>query len=63
MGLELERVLSAPFIRTQEYGTRSSSVVLIERTGNLTFVERSFNPTDESQKETRYEFRIGLKVY
>ena len=61
--LELERVLSAPFIRGQDYGTRSSTVLLIEHTGNLTFVERSFNPRDESQKETLHEFRIGLKTY
>ena len=63
VGLELERALSASFIRTQDYGTRSSTVLLIELTGNLTFVERSFNLRDESQKETRYEFNIGLKVY
>ena len=58
VGLELERVLSAPFIRTQHYGTRSSTVLLIEHTGSVTFVERSFNPRYESQKETRYKFRI-----
>src|ERR687889_553327 len=58
VGLQLERVLSAPFISTQYYGTRSSTVLLIEHTGSVTFVERSFNPEDESQKETRYKFRI-----
>jgi uncharacterized protein with NRDE domain len=58
VGLELERVLSAPFIRTTYYGTRSSTVLIIERTGKVTFVERSFNPEDESQKETRYELCI-----
>jgi uncharacterized protein with NRDE domain len=58
VGLELERVLSAPFVRTQDYGTRSSTVLLIDHTGNVTFVEHSFNPRDESQTETRYEFRI-----
>ena len=63
VGLELERVLSTPFIRSQDYGTRSSTVLLIERTGNLTFVERSFNPKGESQKETRYEFRIDLNAF
>jgi uncharacterized protein with NRDE domain len=63
VGLELEKVLSAAFIRTQYYGTRSSTVLLVERTGNLTFVERSFNPRDESQEETRYEFRIDLSVF
>jgi len=57
VGQELERVLSAPFIHTQYYGTRSSTVLLIEHTGSVTFVERSFNPRDESQKEARYEFR------
>ncbi len=56
--LELERVLSAPFIRAQDYGTCSSAVLLIERTGSVTFIERSFNPRDESQKESRYEFCI-----
>ena len=58
VGLELERVLSAPFIRAQEYGTRSSTVLLVEHTGSVTFVERSFNPRDESRKEARYELRI-----
>ena len=58
VGLELERVLSAPFVRTQDYGTRSSTVLLIDHTGNVTFVEHSFNPRDDSRKETRYEFRI-----
>ena len=58
VGLELERVLSAPFIRTPYYGTRSSTVLLVEHTGSVTFVERSFNPRDESQKEIRYEFCI-----
>jgi uncharacterized protein with NRDE domain len=58
VGLELERVLSAPFIRTPYYGTRSSTVLLIEHTGSIAFVERSFNPEDESQKEIRYEFHL-----
>jgi uncharacterized protein with NRDE domain len=58
VGLELERMLSAPFIRTPDYGTRSSTVVLIEHTGSVTFVERSFDHSDESQREARYEFRI-----
>ena len=58
MGQELEKVLSAPFISTQYYGTRSSTVLLIEHPGSVTFVERSFNPGDESQKETRYKFGI-----
>jgi uncharacterized protein with NRDE domain len=58
VGLELERALSAPFIRSPNYGTRSSTVLLIEHSGNVIFVERSFNPKGESHKETRYEFCV-----
>ena len=58
VGLELERALSAPFIRTLYYGTRSSTVLFIEHTGSVTFVERSFNPEDENHKEIRYEFHL-----
>lgn len=56
LGTELERLLSAPFIRAQEYGTRSSTVLLVERTGNVTFVERRFRPDSEDWDETRYRF-------
>ncbi|TWI12612.1 NRDE family protein [Aerolutibacter ruishenii] len=43
VGLELERALSPPFIRNSRYGTRCSTVVLVER-GRLLFVERRFGP-------------------
>jgi uncharacterized protein with NRDE domain len=43
IGLELERMLSPPFVRNGTYGTRCSTVVLVER-GRLLFVERRFGP-------------------
>lgn len=43
VGLELERMLSPPFVRNGTYGTRCSTVVLVER-GQLLFVERRFGP-------------------
>jgi uncharacterized protein with NRDE domain len=49
VGLELERLLSSIFIASEHYGTRSSTVVLVDSGGRMTFVERSFNgarPTD-----------------
>ncbi len=50
VGTETERMLSPPFIDgDEEYGTRASTVVLIHRSGRVTFVERSFErgtPTD-----------------
>jgi len=41
--LEVERVLSAAFVRTPAYGTRCSTVVLWHRSGTLYFEERSFD--------------------
>lgn len=59
VGKETERMLSAPFIRMKEYGTRSSTVLLVENSGDATFVERRFRPGDESHDDSRFEFRIG----
>ncbi len=39
-----ERLLSAPFIVDQHYGTRASTVVVVSRSGEVLFVERSFGP-------------------
>ena len=43
VGLELERMLSSPFIAGQDYGTRCSTVVLVGE-GEAHFVERRFGP-------------------
>ena len=39
-----ERLLSAPFIVDEHYGTRASTVVVVARGGGVLFVERSFGP-------------------
>jgi len=43
LSLEWERQLSPAFIRMEGYGTRASTVVLIDRRGEARFVERSFD--------------------
>lgn len=58
VGLELERVLSPLFITTPVYGTRSSTVVLINRRLEVAFVERTFSPPCASYEEVSYEFKI-----
>lgn len=40
--IEWERVLSAPFIVGENYGTRCSTVLTIDRNGRASFCERSF---------------------
>ncbi|MGF1671362.1 MAG: NRDE family protein [Balneolaceae bacterium] len=41
---EMERAVSSIFIRTENYGTRCSTLLFIKRNGNLRFVERSYIP-------------------
>jgi uncharacterized protein with NRDE domain len=43
-GIEVERELAPAFIASELYGTRSSTVVLWQRDGRVTFEERSFGP-------------------
>lgn len=52
VGLKTERMLSPPFIEGESYGTRSSTVILIHRSGSLIFVERTFDrgtPTETNR--------------
>lgn len=43
VGLEKERWLSPIFIRTQNYGTRCSTLLLAKRDGEIQYIERSVN--------------------
>jgi len=51
IGRERERMLSPIFIDGEKYGTRASTVLLIHRSGTVTFVERSF--TNGAPENTR----------
>lgn len=52
VGLELERMLSPPFIVTPEYGTRCSTLVRVAA-GRIQFLERRFDPSGALAGETR----------
>jgi uncharacterized protein with NRDE domain len=43
VSLEWEKALSAAFIRTEHYGTRSSTVLRVRNDGNYEMVERRFD--------------------
>jgi uncharacterized protein with NRDE domain len=58
VGIELERLLSPPFITAPTYGTRSSTVILIDREGETTFIEKTFNGHPEESKSVTFQFRI-----
>lgn len=44
VGLALERRLSPAFVRDARYGTRCSTVVLVEEGGGMLFAERRYGP-------------------
>jgi uncharacterized protein with NRDE domain len=49
VGLDWERKLSPLFIVTDGYGTRSSSVIFVDRQNRVTFSERTFTPDDRGR--------------
>jgi uncharacterized protein with NRDE domain len=44
VGIEWERILSPLFIRSEIYGTRSSTIMLMDQNGNIEVAERTYNP-------------------
>jgi uncharacterized protein with NRDE domain len=58
VGPERERQLSPLFIADEGYGTRSTTVLLIDRSGGVTFIERSFDHPRTVSSTQRYSFRI-----
>jgi uncharacterized protein with NRDE domain len=62
VGLQWERILAPLFISSPDYGTRSSSIVLMEYSGQITFMERTyFNTSDAAGNgETlTYSFKVN----
>ena len=55
VGEEMEKILSSAFIKSSTYGTRCSTVLLLDRFGYVTFSERSYVP---SLQTITYHFPI-----
>jgi uncharacterized protein with NRDE domain len=58
VGSELERALSSLFIVTPEYGTRASTVLMVEADGVVRFSERSFLGAAARAGEVSVSFRL-----
>jgi uncharacterized protein with NRDE domain len=58
VAVEWERLLSAPFIVSEDYGTRCSTVLAITRNGEATFVERSFDARGDAIGEVAFDFEL-----
>lgn len=56
---EFEKLLSSIFIQGTDYGTRASTVLLIDRNNYVTFKEKSFYPGQEHGVEVDHEFELS----
>ena len=56
---EWVRALSAPFVLHPEYGTRCSTVLLLEGDGQLQLTERRFDPAGKLSGETAFHLAAG----
>lgn len=61
VGIEWEKILAPVFITSDIYGTRSSSILLWEHTGAITFLERTFDghlPDKTNSKTQHHVFTL-----
>jgi uncharacterized protein with NRDE domain len=58
IGLDWERILSARFIVSPVYGTRSSTLLYVDREDRVTFIERNFNSKPGPGETMRFEFTL-----
>ena len=58
IGLDWERLLSSIFIDSPNYGTRSSTVLLIGKNKRVRLVEKVFDGKPEPWIESRFSFRL-----
>lgn len=58
VGLEFERLLAPRFILSSDYGTRVSTVLSVPTSGELNFIEQSFNAAGSFCGRVRYDIPI-----
>lgn len=58
VSVEWERLLSSAFIRASDYGTRCSTVLLIDRHGQVRLTEWSWDALGELKGRVNYQFSI-----
>ncbi len=59
IGLDRERALSSMFIKTNGYGTRCSTVILVTKQGAITFEERTFDLPAFSYTTSQFKFDLA----
>lgn len=56
--IERERLLAPAFIRSPQYGTRASTIILGDRQGRWQIIERRFRPDGMIDAQTRHTLKL-----
>lgn len=59
VGLERERILSAMFIKSPDYGSRCSTVILVDYDNRVRFTERVYDPASDNHLQQSFTFVLG----
>ncbi len=59
LGIDMERSLSSPFIVGPSYGTRCTTVLLIDNKGNIEFAEQNFKQGKPLGTLRQYQFTVA----
>ncbi|HEX6223811.1 MAG TPA: NRDE family protein [Chryseolinea sp.] len=59
LALERERALSSMFIKTDGYGSRCSTVILVDQNDQVSFAERVYDFTTFKYSTQNFKFRAG----
>jgi uncharacterized protein with NRDE domain len=55
VGAEWESILSSPFVHTEGYGTRCSTLLLLDRRGNWSLEERRYSSSGQPDGQIRWQ--------
>jgi uncharacterized protein with NRDE domain len=58
VGQEREKLLSPIFIKSENYGTRCSTLLAIDIDGNVSFKERTYNTKTFASESREFEFEL-----
>lgn len=62
VSLEWERLLSAAFVRSPDYGTRSANTLVLQNDGDLRVTETGFNPAGVETGRCRVSLRLSAEA-
>lgn len=60
VGLEREKLLSSIFIKSENYGTRSSTIILVDYNDNLFFLERNYE--GDKYFDVTFSFKLNTTL-